>query len=83
MNHHQKFQVKREFYEDMVYCVEVPNHIIFVRRKGKTAWCGNCALAVYKEFTFEFEPMVVQFKDSILEKLQKTRPENNSSIQVW
>ena len=25
-----------------VYCVEVPNHIIFVRRNGKAVWCGNC-----------------------------------------
>lgn len=25
-----------------VYCVDVPNHIIFVRRNGKAVWCGNC-----------------------------------------
>ncbi len=24
-----------------VYCVEVPNHILFVRRNGKSIWCGN------------------------------------------
>lgn len=30
-------------YHDMVYCVEVPNHIIFVRRNGKAVWCGNCS----------------------------------------
>lgn len=29
-------------YSGMVHCVEVPNHVIFVRRNGKTAWCGNC-----------------------------------------
>ena len=29
-------------YEDKVYCVTVPNHIIYVRRKGKSVWCGNC-----------------------------------------
>lgn len=29
-------------YHDMVYCVTVPNHIIFVRRSGKAIWCGNC-----------------------------------------
>lgn len=28
-------------YDDMVYCVEVPNHTLFVRRNGKTCWCGN------------------------------------------
>jgi glycosyltransferase involved in cell wall biosynthesis len=31
-------------YDGMVYCVEVPNHIIYVRRNGKTVWCGNCRL---------------------------------------
>ncbi len=25
-----------------VYCVNVPNHIIFVRRNGICIWCGNC-----------------------------------------
>lgn len=30
-------------YDDFVYCVEVPNHIIFVRREGKSVWCGNCS----------------------------------------
>jgi len=29
-------------YDDMVYCCEVPNHIIYVRRNGKVVWSGNC-----------------------------------------
>lgn len=28
-------------YKGKVYCVTVPNGIIYVRRNGKTAWCGN------------------------------------------
>jgi hypothetical protein len=28
-------------YNDQVYCVEVPNSIIFIRRNGKTIWTGN------------------------------------------
>jgi len=28
-------------YDGDVYCVEVPNHIIYVRRGGKAVWCGN------------------------------------------
>ena len=27
-----------------VYCVEAPNHILYVRRNGKPRWCGNCTL---------------------------------------
>jgi len=28
-------------YDGKVYCVEVPNHIIYVKRRGKPVWCGN------------------------------------------
>jgi DNA polymerase elongation subunit (family B) len=30
-------------YNSDVYCIEVPNHIIYVRREiNKEVWCGNC-----------------------------------------
>ena len=28
-------------YKGNVVCVEIPNHILFVRRNGKSFWCGN------------------------------------------
>lgn len=28
-------------YTGMIYCAEVPNHTLFVRRNGKSVWCGN------------------------------------------
>ena len=28
-------------YDGKVYCVGVPNHTLFIRRNGKTCWCGN------------------------------------------
>lgn len=31
-----------EWYDGHVFCVNVPNHIIYVRRNGKALWCGNC-----------------------------------------
>jgi hypothetical protein len=36
-------QFKRE-YDGIVYCVEVENHILYVRKNGKTFWCGNSHL---------------------------------------
>lgn len=33
---------KIEKYDGYVYCVNVPNHIIYVRRNGIPLWCGNC-----------------------------------------
>ncbi len=35
-------QISHVPYKGPVYCVTVPNHIIFVRRNGKTVWSGNC-----------------------------------------
>lgn len=32
-------------YKGNIYCVEVPNHILFVRRNGKSFWCGNSHLS--------------------------------------
>lgn len=32
--------VKRN-YVGNIYCVTVPNHILYVRRNGKSYWCGN------------------------------------------
>ena len=29
-------------YNDYVYCVEVPNHTLLVKRNGYIQWCGNC-----------------------------------------
>jgi len=34
--------IKRYEYDGRVYCVNVKNHIICVRRNGKAVWCGNC-----------------------------------------
>lgn len=46
-NYQPLMQTERNFdtvdYHDTVYCVTVPNHIIFVRRSGKAVWCGNCS----------------------------------------
>ena len=33
--------VKETNYFGRMYCVEVPNHTILVRRNGKAIWCGN------------------------------------------
>jgi Thymidylate synthase complementing protein/LAGLIDADG-like domain len=35
-SHHEVVQ-----YSGIVWCIEVPNHIIYVRRNGKPVWCGN------------------------------------------
>jgi replicative DNA helicase Mcm len=36
-----KGRLIKEHYQGKTYCVEVPNHIIYVRREGSPVWCGN------------------------------------------
>jgi hypothetical protein len=42
---HQKIYPKkhlsRENYNDMIYCVEVPNNTLYIKRNGYTTWCGS------------------------------------------
>lgn len=33
-------------YSGKVYCVTVPNHLLYVRRNGKPIWCGNSGQGV-------------------------------------
>ena len=39
--HSSSFIERFEDYDGMVYCVTIPSHILYVRRGGKGAWCGN------------------------------------------
>ena len=46
VNHAQvkKQKIQKEYFverNDPVYCIEVPGHVIYVRRNGKACWCGN------------------------------------------
>jgi len=33
--------IKVKHYNGPIFCVEVPDHVIYVRRNGKPVWCGN------------------------------------------
>ena len=35
--------IKKIEYQGKVYCLEVPNHTLYVRRNDKACWCGNSA----------------------------------------
>ncbi|MHA1344659.1 MAG: LAGLIDADG family homing endonuclease, partial [Promethearchaeota archaeon] len=52
-----KKNISKESYEDYVYCVEVPSHIIFIRRNGQTCFCGNSHLI----YSYEKELRNTQF----------------------
>ena len=33
--------ISKVTYSGYIYCVEVPDHVIYVRRAGRPVWCGN------------------------------------------
>ena len=41
INSNGKRHIERRPYRGMIYCLEVPNHILYVRRNGIPVWCGN------------------------------------------
>ncbi len=51
-NSKNKNQVTIKKYDDMVYCVTVPNHIIMVRRNGKHIWSGNSSTLEHLVYSF-------------------------------
>jgi len=60
-----------EKYNGKVYCVEVPSHVIMVRRNGKPIWCGNSIVGtnpvgcVFSEFSLQ-NPKAWEFIRPIL-----------------
>ncbi|MBO8144465.1 MAG: ribonucleoside triphosphate reductase [Thermodesulfobacterium sp.] len=55
----QNKNIAKAKYKGKVYCLEVPNHVLFVRRNGKACWCGNSAGAqAFSNFDTLLAPFV-------------------------
>ncbi len=55
----QNKNITKVKYKGKVYCLEVPNHVLFVRRNGKACWCGNSAGAqAFSNFDTLLAPFV-------------------------
>ncbi len=53
-------------YEDMVYCLELPKyHTLWVRRKGKTSWGGNCRCTIAAADKPTSEPIDISPNDAV------------------
>lgn len=64
-------------YNGKIYCVEVPNHTLFVRRNGKTCWCGNSDFGNNGCFILPYEMPVEEFwtlTDDIIEGTYVKKP---------
>jgi UDP-glucuronate decarboxylase len=60
-----------EWYDGFVYCVTVPNHVIYVRRNGKALWCGNC----YDE--------AKRFAEAIVMAYHRTHDVNTHIVRIF
>lgn len=47
-------------YDDDVYCLTVPNHIMYVKRHGKGVWCGN-SLRFYCQAPREVQDIIEDY----------------------
>ena len=55
----QNKNITKVKYKGKVYCLEVPNHVLFVRKNGKACWCGNSAGAqAFSNFDTLLAPFV-------------------------
>ena len=61
----RKEQISKEKYNGYVYCVSVPSHIIYIRRKGKGFWCGNSHLKDLSLLKPMFNSINEKYKDKI------------------
>jgi thymidylate synthase (FAD) len=55
-------QVSVEHYSGTVYCVTVPNGMLYVRRNGKPLWCGNSPFE-HNSMTFFVEAPIFVFRE--------------------
>jgi len=51
-------------YEGLVYCVEVPNHILYVKKNEKPFWCGN-TLMFWSETNEIFKTTLLKLKEKL------------------
>jgi protein gp37 len=76
-------------YNGYVYCVEVPNSIVYVRRNGKSVWCGNCSMGdllgtgVPYDWTMEVLGIMAKTPQHIYYVLTKNPGRYKDFIPFW
>lgn len=68
-------EVTVEQYNGFVYCATVPNGTLFVRRAGKTAWCGNSPFE-HCHFTFYVEAPIFVWREVMRHRMASYNEES-------
>jgi hypothetical protein len=82
--HLYKKSIRKIHYKGKIYCVKVPNHVIYVRRNGKPMWTGNSfdMLCYLCTDWGEMEANVQDVFDAVLEQMglkEKSQEERGDS----
>lgn len=77
----RKREVTKEPYNGFVYCATVPNGTLFVRRAGKTAWCGNSPFE-HCTFTFYVEAPIFVWREVMRHRLASYNEESGRYKQL-
>lgn len=76
--------IGRENYKGTVWCVTVPNGLIFTRRNGKTLISGNSALSADQNFlSINVNPKIEMLSSIFTYKLAPMYADDNEELVVW
>jgi len=74
-------QVTVEEYTGHVYCVTVPNGVLYVRRNGIPAWCGNSPFE-HNSMTFYVEAPILVFREFMRHRIASYNEESGRYRQM-
>ena len=65
-------QITDEYYDDYVYCAEVPNHTLVTRRNGRVLVAGNCnTIGIYEQLGPKVRELLAKTKPIIIDGATK------------
>ena len=65
-------QVTDEYYDDYVYCAEVPNHTLVTRRNGRVLVAGNCnTIGIYEQLGPKVRELLAKTKPIVIDGATK------------
>lgn len=76
----RKRNINKTYYKGKVYCCEVKNHTLFVRRNGKVSWCGNSVGVV--TINLPRLAYLSKTKPEFLERIKKAMDLAKESLEV-
>lgn len=65
---YQSFEIDKTYYEGDIWCVSVPNTILYVRRNGRPAWSGNSPNSLFGKLRYAYYTLPLWIRPSKFKK---------------